>query len=138
MQWYGMDKSERVDNTSPVHERAVKPPRDDLLYKMPTIKPSLFASLLIVRPNGLAHLRDFAQIYGIYFPSVCHNSKQTFFHDTKPHAPAQLLDGQVFVLRPDMTLELCIYISNLIPVHSMHIVKEIYKSDVFVVDTNDL
>lgn len=86
MQRYGRDKSERVDNIRPVHERAVKPPRDDLLYKMPTIKPALFASLLIVRPNGLVHLRDFAQIYGIYFPSVCHNSKQTLSHDTKPHA----------------------------------------------------
>ena len=37
-----------------------------------------------------------------------------------------------------MTLELCTYISNLIHVHSMHIVKEVYKSDVFVVDTNGL
>jgi len=45
---------------------------------------------------------------------------------------------QVFLLRPDMTLELHIYISNLIHDHSMHIVKEVYKFDVFVVDTNGL
>jgi hypothetical protein len=86
LQRYGRDKSERVDNVTPPHERPIKPPWDDLPYKMPTIKPALFASLLIVRPSGLVHLREFAQIYGMYFPSVCHNSKQTLSHDTKPHA----------------------------------------------------
>lgn len=86
MQRYGRDKCKRVDSASPVHERAVKPPWDDPLYKIPTIKPALFVSLLIGRPSGLVHLRDFAQIYGMYFLSVYHNSKQTLSHYNKPHA----------------------------------------------------
>jgi len=120
---------------------------------MPTIKPALFASLLIVRPSGLVHLRDFAQIHGMYFLSVCHNSKQTLSHYTNPHdhrghfcstlglgssCSTVGWADKVFLLRPDMTLELYIYISNLIHVHSTHIVNEVYKSDVFAVDTNGL
>jgi hypothetical protein len=57
---------------------------------MPTNKPALLASLLIVRPSGFVHLRDspkyMERIYRSCATTPGRNSKQTSSYDTKPHA----------------------------------------------------